>query len=149
MRRWHAAHRRYDLHSIGGVLVRKLGVALLELRKAGRPRARDRQALPSRSQLFFTASREQRVCVRGARRRALVASFAYLLTPVYRAVRLQFVPSAELVFWDDNNRFKRRTTVTILVTRGAVLYGLISGGRAQLIRRARRGCRRVSRRGGP
>ena len=54
---------------------------------------------------------------------------------------------AELVFyWDDNNRFKPKTTVTTLATRGAALY---IGGRRSVIRRARRGCRRVCRRGGP
>ena len=48
--------------------------------------------------------------------------------------------------WDDNNRFKpRMTTVTTLATRGAALY---IGGRRSVIRRARRGCRRVCRRGG-
>ena len=28
----------------------------------------------------------------------------------------------DMFYWDDNNRFKPRTTVTTLVTRGAVLY---------------------------
>ena len=55
---------------------------------------------------------------------------------------------AELVFyWDDNNRFKPMTTVTTLATRGAALY--IGGRRSVNIRRARRGCRRVCRRGAP
>ena len=52
--------------------------------------------------------------------------------------------SAELVFnWDDTNRFKPRTTVTTLATRGAALYIYEIGGRRSVIRRARRGCRRV------
>ena len=45
----------------------------------------------------------------------------------------------------QHHRFKPMTMVTTLATRGAALY---IGGRRSVIRRARRGCRRVCRRGG-
>ena len=46
---------------------------------------------------------------------------------------------AELVFyWDGDNRYKPRTTVTILVTRGAVLYigGRRSDGKSRFMQKA-------------
>ena len=36
--------------------------------------------------------------------------------------RINFRLQHTVFYWDDNNRFKPRTTVTTLVTRGAVLY---------------------------
>ena len=97
------------------------------LRKADTPRARE--ALSIQSQLFFTASREQRVCMPG-RRRALVQASRRLHLHVRICINI-------------SQKFRRHVTVSqdcrVMTTQGAcinhggysqpVLLGLRKAGR--------------------